>query len=119
MLQPAAALPAVRAACGRRCHTGVTQPGSVLLARIGGLRYKTAPAPVLAAPEPTTLSTDADATLALAQDLIRRPSISPEDHGCLQVIGQRLEAAGFRIERMPFGPVENLWARHGSARPVL
>ena len=65
------------------------------------------------------MSTDADATLALAQDLIRRPSISPEDHGCLQLIGQRLEAVGFRIERMPFGPVENLWARHGSARPVL
>jgi len=65
------------------------------------------------------LSTDADATLTLAQELIRRPSISPEDHGCLQVIGQRLEAAGFRIERMPFGPVENLWARHGNARPVL
>jgi succinyl-diaminopimelate desuccinylase len=65
------------------------------------------------------LSTDADATLTLAQELIRRPSISPEDHGCLQVIGHRLEAVGFRIERMPFGPVENLWARHGSARPVL
>jgi succinyl-diaminopimelate desuccinylase len=61
----------------------------------------------------------ADPTLALAQELIRRPSVSPEDHGCLQLIGQRLEAVGFRIERMPFGPVENLWARHGSERPVL
>ena len=65
------------------------------------------------------MSTDADATLALAQDLIRRPSVSPEDHGCLQVIGERLAAAGFRVERLPFGPVENLWARHGSERPVL
>jgi succinyl-diaminopimelate desuccinylase len=65
------------------------------------------------------LPTDTDATLALAQELIRRPSVSPEDHGCLQLIAQRLEALGFRIERMPFGPVENLWARHGSARPVL
>ena len=65
------------------------------------------------------MSTDADATLTLAQELIRRPSVSPEDHGCLQVIGQRLEAVGFRVERMPFGPVENLWARHGNARPVL
>jgi succinyl-diaminopimelate desuccinylase len=69
--------------------------------------------------EALTLSTDADATLALAQDLIRRPSVSPEDHGCLQLIGQRLEAHGFRVEQMPFGPVENLWARHGSERPVL
>lgn len=65
------------------------------------------------------MPTDADATLALAQELIRRPSVSPEDHGCLQLIGQRLEALGFRIENMPFGPVENLWARHGSVRPVL
>ena len=65
------------------------------------------------------MSTDADTTLALAQELIRRPSVSPEDHGCLQLIGERLEARGFRIERMPFGPVENLWARHGSKRPVL
>ena len=84
----------------------------------GGLRYKTAPAPAFV-PGVPTLSTDADATLALAQDLIRRPSVSPEDHGCLQVIGQRLAAAGFQVERMPFGPVENLWARRGSARPVL
>ncbi len=89
------------------------------LAATGGLRYKTAPALALAHLEALTLSTDADATLALAQDLIRRPSVSPEDHGCLQLIGQRLEALGFRVEQMPFGPVENLWARHGSERPVL
>jgi succinyl-diaminopimelate desuccinylase len=60
-----------------------------------------------------------DPTLLLTQDLIRRPSVSPEDQGCLQLIGQRLEAAGFRLERMPFGPVENLWALHGTERPVL
>lgn len=62
------------------------------------------------------LSTDA---LALTQELIRRPSVSPEDHGCLELIAQRLSAAGFRIEHMPFGPVENLWALHGQARPLL
>ena len=60
-----------------------------------------------------------DPTLLLTQDLIRRASVSPEDQGCLQVIGQRLEAAGFRVERMPFGPVENIWALHGAERPVL
>ncbi|HEY0943093.1 MAG TPA: succinyl-diaminopimelate desuccinylase [Steroidobacter sp.] len=60
-----------------------------------------------------------DPTLLLTQDLIRRPSVSPEDQGCLQLIGQRLEAAGFRLERMPFGPVENLWALHGTERPLL
>jgi succinyl-diaminopimelate desuccinylase len=60
-----------------------------------------------------------DPTLLLTQDLIRRASVSPEDQGCLQVIGRRLEAAGFRLERMPFGPVENLWALHGTERPLL
>ncbi len=60
-----------------------------------------------------------DATLALTQELIRRPSVSPEDHGCLLLIAQRLEALGFQIEHMPFGPVENLWARHGSGPPLL
>lgn len=60
-----------------------------------------------------------DATLALTQELIRRPSVSPEDHGCLQLIGQRLEAVGFRVEHMPFGPVENLWAVHGQGHPLL
>ena len=50
---------------------------------------------------------------------MRRPSVSPEDHGCLEVIAERLKAIGCRIERMPFGPVENLWALHGKERPLL
>ncbi len=61
----------------------------------------------------------ASPTLALTQDLIRRASVSPEDQGCLQVIGERLGTLGFRLERMPFGPVENLWALHGSGAPLL
>ncbi|GFE80727.1 succinyl-diaminopimelate desuccinylase [Steroidobacter agaridevorans] len=68
----------------------------------------------------TPLPTPADdPTLLLTQELIRRPSVSPEDQGCLQIIAQRLEAAGFRVERMPFGPVENIWALHGTERPLL
>lgn len=58
-------------------------------------------------------------TLALTEDLLRRPSVSPEDHGCLDVIARRLEALGFHIERLDFGPVSNLWARRGDAAPVL
>lgn len=58
-------------------------------------------------------------TLDLTCDLIRRPSVSPEDHGCLQVIGDRLRAIGFDVERMPFGPVENIWAKRGKGAPVL
>jgi len=65
------------------------------------------------------LSSAPSPSLALTQELIRRPSVSPEDQGCLQIIGERLEALGFRVERMPFGPVENLWALHGDEAPVL
>jgi succinyl-diaminopimelate desuccinylase len=58
-------------------------------------------------------------TLDLTQNLLRRPSVSPEDHGCLDVIAARLEPLGFRNERINFGPVENLWSRRGDARPLL
>jgi succinyl-diaminopimelate desuccinylase len=58
-------------------------------------------------------------TLALTADLMRRPSVSPEDHGCLDLIEARLAALGFRNERMSYGPVENLWSRRGATRPLL
>lgn len=58
-------------------------------------------------------------TLSLAEDLIRRPSVSPEDHGCLDVIASRLAALGFVSERLQYGPVDNLWARRGNDGPVL
>src|SRR5512137_1405056 len=58
-------------------------------------------------------------TLSLTEDLLRRPSVSPEDHGCLDVIGARLQALGFRNERLRYVPVDNLWATRGRGRPVL
>jgi succinyl-diaminopimelate desuccinylase len=58
-------------------------------------------------------------TLDLAANLIRRPSLTPEDHGCLDVITARLAALGFVAERLSYPPVENLWATRGSGRPVL
>ena len=58
-------------------------------------------------------------TLELAADLIRCPSISPEDRGCLDVISARLGKLGFRNERLLYPPVDNLWARRGAGRPVL
>ena len=58
-------------------------------------------------------------TLELTCDLIRRQSVTPEDAGCLDQIRARLEALGFVLERMPFGEVDNLWARRGTAAPVL
>ena len=55
----------------------------------------------------------------LAQDLIRRPSISPADQGCQQVIADRLQQLGFTLEWLPFGDTLNLWAKHGNTHPVI
>lgn len=60
-----------------------------------------------------------DATLALALELIRRPSITPDDAGCQEVLIARLAALGFRVERLRFGEVDNLWARYGDAEPLF
>lgn len=60
-----------------------------------------------------------DNIIDLACDLIRRPSVSPVDQGCQQVIATRLQALGFSIEWMPFNDTLNLWAKHGSSEPVV
>jgi succinyl-diaminopimelate desuccinylase len=57
--------------------------------------------------------------LELAQELIRRRSVTPEDGGCQELLAGRLAAAGFRCEPMRFGEVRNLWARRGTGRPLL
>lgn len=60
-------------------------------------------------------------TLRLLEDLLARPSVTPDDRGCQALIAQRLAAAGFVCEAMPFGPddfrVSNLWAVRTGARP--
>jgi succinyl-diaminopimelate desuccinylase len=58
-------------------------------------------------------------TLDLAQALIARASVTPEDAGCLDFIAQQLEPLGFGCERMDSNGVSNLWARRGSASPVV
>ena len=65
--------------------------------------------------------------LKLAIDLINRPSVTPEDAGCQQLMIERLVALGFQIEQLNFteGPadapreVKNFWAVHGSDGPIL
>jgi succinyl-diaminopimelate desuccinylase len=59
-------------------------------------------------------------TLQLAEHLISRPSVTPDDAGCQQILGERLAALGFRLETIESGPadfrVTNLWAvRPGAA----
>lgn len=58
-------------------------------------------------------------TLELTLALISRRSITPEDAGCLTIIGKRLEAAGFTLEHIHSNGVDNLWARRGTASPLV
>ena len=58
-------------------------------------------------------------TLALAMDLVSRPSVTPLDHGCQELMLARLEACGFSIERLKFDDVDNFWAVHGSDGPIF
>jgi succinyl-diaminopimelate desuccinylase len=57
--------------------------------------------------------------LDLARDLIARKSVTPEDGGCQEMLAARLARAGFHCEPMKFGEVSNLWARRGTAAPVV
>lgn len=57
--------------------------------------------------------------LALARDLIARRSVTPEDAGCQALIAGRLSDAGFACEVIRCGEVTNLWARRGSAPPLV
>ena len=59
------------------------------------------------------------ATLELAIDLLSRRSVTPEDAGCQELLISRLEKLGFAIERMRCGNVDNLWARRGTAKPLV
>jgi len=58
--------------------------------------------------------------LELASELIRRPSVTPDDAGCQDLIAARLQRAGFACEPMRFGAVDNLYATRGDpAGPTL
>ncbi|PSV28702.1 MULTISPECIES: succinyl-diaminopimelate desuccinylase [unclassified Photobacterium] len=57
--------------------------------------------------------------IALAKDLMSRPSVTPEDAGCQDVMIARLEQLGFIIETMVFEDTTNLWARRGTQAPLF
>mgnify|MGYP001461268497 CR=1 FL=1 len=62
--------------------------------------------------------------VALAQALIRCPSVTPAEAGALTLLAQRLADAGFAVERVSFSEpgmpdIDNLYARHGTAEPVF
>jgi succinyl-diaminopimelate desuccinylase len=57
--------------------------------------------------------------LELAKSLIARPSVTPDDAGCQELIGQRLARFGFRQERFDRGATTNRWLRRGERPPVF
>jgi succinyl-diaminopimelate desuccinylase len=59
------------------------------------------------------------ATLELAQQLIRRRSVTPDDAGCQDIVAQRLKPLGFALENLRCGEVSNLWARRGQVKPLV
>ena len=65
-------------------------------------------------------TTDAqEPTLALTRDLIACASVTPEDAGCQSLMIARLQQAGFAVEPLRFGEVDNFWATRGSSGPLL
>lgn len=58
-------------------------------------------------------------TQDLARNLIARDSVTPADAGCQSLLAERLAAIGFTVEHLPFGAVDNLWARRGTDAPLF
>ncbi len=58
-------------------------------------------------------------TLALTEELITLSSVTPEDKGCQARMAELLQPLGFNCETIQSGAVTNLWARRGTAQPLL
>ncbi|SUB15599.1 Succinyl-diaminopimelate desuccinylase [Pantoea agglomerans] len=56
--------------------------------------------------------------IELTQQLIRRPSLSPDDAGCQALLIARLEAIGFKIETMNIDDTLNFWATRGEGETL-
>lgn len=58
-------------------------------------------------------------TIRLADELVSKNSVTPDDMGCQQLLADRLNPLGFTCEHMRFGEVDNLWARLGDTGPLF
>ena len=65
------------------------------------------------------MSTHTSDVIKLAIDLMSRPSVTPEDAGCQQLMKDRLEKLGFTNETMVFEDTTNLWSRRNGNRNTL
>jgi len=57
--------------------------------------------------------------LELTKELIKKPSVTPLDESCQDLIASRLEKLGFKINHLTFGEVSNLWATYGEGEKTL
>ncbi|RHW77381.1 succinyl-diaminopimelate desuccinylase [Colwellia sp. RSH04] len=57
--------------------------------------------------------------IELAKALISRPSVTPEDAGCQQLMSERLKNIGFINETMVFEDTTNLWSRRNGQQSTL
>jgi len=58
-------------------------------------------------------------TLELTKALIARPSVTPDDADCQQLLMAELAPLGFRFETIRRNGVTNLWARRGDSAPLV
>jgi len=58
-------------------------------------------------------------TLALLEALIKKPSVTPNDEGCQDLIAQHLTPLGFVDERLDFDDTQNIWLRRGQSAPLF
>ncbi|MCZ6559812.1 MAG: succinyl-diaminopimelate desuccinylase [Gammaproteobacteria bacterium] len=65
------------------------------------------------------MSSKPQKTIELCQQLVRRPSVTPDDAGCQAILSARLQQLGFTTEQLNNGEVSNLWASRGDGRPLF
>ena len=68
---------------------------------------------------PRTMPRTMSRTLNLLKELVSRPSITPDDKGCQQLLIDTLEPLGFKAEKLNFAEVENIWLRKGTEAPLF
>ena len=72
---------------------------------------------------PSQLMTTPSPTVQLAREFILKPSVTPNDEGCQQLMSEHLKKLGFRCQTLSFGEgderVENLWAIFGDEGPIF
>tara|TARA_R110002167_G_scaffold73942_3_gene207200 strand:- start:5728 stop:6855 length:1128 start_codon:yes stop_codon:yes gene_type:complete len=57
--------------------------------------------------------------LSLTKNLINRKSVTPEDAGCMELLGTLLTPLGFTVEQLNFGDTQNVWIRKGTQAPLF